>query len=218
MAGAHLAAPGSGPRKPGWRRRSSASLGPLFQFRFCAKLGTLRRPRPGLAATRLLARPVVLPAGAPGPRRAPHRVLRSSAASAVGHMSPRCAGSASSRPPWGRSRTAARCSRAAPPMQYPKLLRTPPRALCYAQQFSSSLSPTPSLSFLLCKMDSYTHLGGYPVDCRSCLPRYVAIRDSRLPDQEGPSEAWANWPLRDRRWWLVPSQLGTEQGLARPQV
>lgn len=142
MAGAHLAAPGSGPRKPGWRRRSSASLGPLFQFRFCAKLGTLRRPRPGLAATRLLARPVVLPAGAPGPRRAPHRVLRSSAASAVGHMSPRCAGSASSRPPWGRSRTAARCSRAAPPMQYPKLLRTPPE---HFAMLSSSLPLSPLL-------------------------------------------------------------------------
>lgn len=127
VAGAHLAAPGSGPRRAGWRRRGSASLGPLFRFRFCAKLGTPRGPRPGRAAACLLARPAVLPGRCSRPQRAPPRVLRSSAAgpgmqraaSAVGHMSPRCAGSASSRPPWGRGRTArgrgSRCSHAAPP-------------------------------------------------------------------------------------------------------
>lgn len=69
-------------------------------------------PRPsGCASARA---PRGAPGGAPRPRRAPPCVLRSSAAgpgmqraaSAVGHMSPRCAGSASSRPPWGRGRTA----------------------------------------------------------------------------------------------------------------
>lgn len=98
---------------PGRARRSSSAQGrgrgsgpappflpgPLFRFRLRGSAGST------------LAPPLLL---CPKPRRAPGVCTlrlsaqtsgrRGGAASAVGHMSPRCAGSASSRPSWGRGR------------------------------------------------------------------------------------------------------------------
>ena len=81
--------------------------GPLFRFRLRGVGGGWWTGRSGSA----LAPPLLL---RPRLRRAPgvctlRRSARTSgggggAASAVGHMSPRCAGSASSRPSWGRGR------------------------------------------------------------------------------------------------------------------
>lgn len=132
-------------------------------------------PRPsGCASARA---PRGAPGGAPRPRRAPPRVLRSSAAgpgmqraaSAVGHMSPRCAGSASSRPPWGRGRTArgrgSWCSHDAPPTRNPKLLRTPAALMLSSEALTSAASlslgsPQASVSSSVqwaCKPGMVTH-------------------------------------------------------------
>lgn len=82
--------------------RLRPSSRPLFRFRF---LGATGRAGSALAPP-LLLRPE--PGRAPGVctlrRSAQTWGAGGGAASAVGHMSPRCAGSASSRPSWGRGR------------------------------------------------------------------------------------------------------------------